>query len=127
VALGTTGVNTIDLGTLATTMARVNEQTALRIAFLPMGGQNATFSPKPGNPVSVQAYERKETKEFFADIGLEAAALPREGWALVPLEPIRQALDNKGLNALKPFSRFVLLGYDYLITTADAKAGVSLY
>jgi hypothetical protein len=31
------------------------------------------------------------------------------------------------MNALKPFSRFVLLGYDYLITTADAKPGVSLY
>jgi hypothetical protein len=46
---------------------------------------------------------------------------------VVPLEPIRQALDNKGMNALKPFSRFVLLGFDYLITTADAKPGVSLY
>lgn len=127
VALGTTTVNTIDLGTLATSMARVNGQTALRIAFLPMGGQVAGFSPKTGNPVSVQPYEGKEAKEFFASIGLEVAAMPKVGWALVPLEPIRQALDNKGLNALKPFSRLVLLGYDYLITTADAKAGVSLY
>lgn len=127
VALGTTTVNTIDLGTLTTSMARVNGQTALRIAFFPMGRQNAGFSPKPGNPVSVQAYERKEAKEFFADIGLDAAALPKVGWALLPLEPVRQTLDNKGLNALKPFSRFVLLGYDYLITREDAKAGVSLY
>jgi hypothetical protein len=127
VALGTTTVNTIDLGTLATSMARVNGQTALRIAFLPMAGQVAGFSPKPGNPVSVQAYDRKEATEFFTSIGLETTALPKEGWALVPLEPIRQTLDNKGLNALKPFSRFVLLGYDYLITTADAKAGISLY
>jgi hypothetical protein len=127
VGLGTTSVNTIDLGTLATSMARVNGQTALRIAFLPRGGNAAGFSPKPGNPVSVQPYERKEAKEFFADSGLEAAALPKEGWALVPLEPIRQALDNKGINGLKPFSRFVLLGYDYLITTADVKPGVSLY
>jgi hypothetical protein len=58
---------------------------------------------------------------------VEAGALPKEGWALVPLEPIRQALDTKGIDALKPFARFVLLGYDYVITTADAKAGVSLY
>jgi hypothetical protein len=43
------------------------------------------------------------------------------------MEPIRQALDTKGIDALKPFSRFVLLGYDYLITTPDAKAGESLY
>ena len=127
VALGTTGVNTIDLGTLTSSMAWLNGQTALRIAFLPAGGQVAGFSPKPGNPVSVQAYERKEVTELFSSIGLDAAALPKEGWALVPLEPVRQALDNKGLNALKPFSRFVLVGYDYVITTAAAKPGVSLY
>jgi hypothetical protein len=127
VALGTTSVNTIDLGTLATSMARANEQSALRIAFLPMDGTVAGFSPKAGDPVSIQPFERKEATEFFANIGLDAASLPKEGWALMPLEPIRQALDNKGINALKPFSRFILLGYDYLITTADAKAGISLY
>jgi hypothetical protein len=83
--------------------------------------------PKQGNPATVQAYESKEVKEFYASIGLDTAALPKEGWMLVPLEPIRQALDTKGIDALKPFSRFVLLGYDYVITTPDAKAGVSLY
>lgn len=127
VALGTTTVNTIDLGTQTTSIARTNEQTALRIAFLPMGGKNAGFAPKQGNPMSVQAYESKEVKEFYASIGLGPATLPKEGWTLVPLEPIRQALDTKGIDALKPFSRFVLLGYDYVITTPDAKPGVSLY
>jgi hypothetical protein len=29
--------------------------------------------------------------------------------------------------ALRPRARFILLGYDYVITTPDAKAGVSLY
>ena len=127
VALGTTTVNTIDLGTVATSLARANDRTALRIAFLPVGGQNTTFAPKPGNPATVQKYESKEVTEFFTSIGLDAAALPGEGWTLVPLEPVRQALDTKGIDALTPFSRFVLLGYDYVITTANAKAGVSLY
>jgi hypothetical protein len=127
VALGTTTVNTIDLGTLATSMAKTNGQTALRIAFLPAGGQNTAFMPKQGNPATVQAYESKEVKELFAEIGLDTAGLSKQGWTLVPLEPIRQALDTKGIDALKPFSRFVVLGYDYLITTPDAKAGVSLY
>jgi hypothetical protein len=126
-ALGTTTVNTIDLGTLATSIARTNGQTALRIAFLPIGGQNTVFAPKPGNPATVQAYEGNESKEFFTSIGLDAAALSKQGWTLVPLEPIRQALDTKGIGALKPFSRFILLGYDYVITTPDAKAGLSLY
>ncbi len=127
VALGTTTVNTIDLGTLATSMAKTNGATALRIAFLPAGGQNTAFMPKQGNPATVQAYESKEVKELFTSIGLDAAALSKENWTVVPLEPIRQALDTKGIDALKPFSRFVLLGYDYLITTPEAKPGVSLY
>lgn len=127
VALGTTTINTIDVGTLATSMARANGRTALRLAFLPMGGHNLAFAPKPGNPTTVQSYESAEAKEFFAAIGLEAAALPKDGWGVVPLEPIRQSLDTKGINALKPFSRFLLLGYDYVVTTPDAKPGVSLY
>jgi hypothetical protein len=127
VALGTTTINTVDLGTLATSMARMNGQTALRIAFLPIGGKNTAFAPKPGNPVTVQAYESKEVTELFASIALDPAGLSKESWTLVPLEPIRQALDTKGIDNLKPFSRFVLLGYDYLITTPDAKAGESLY
>jgi hypothetical protein len=127
VALGTTTINTIDLGTLTTSIARVNGQTALRLAFLPMGGHNTVFAPKPGNPASIQVYDGADAREFFTAIGLDAAALPKENWTLVPLEPLRQSLDTKGIDALKPFSRFVLLGYDYVITTPDAKAGVSLY
>jgi hypothetical protein len=127
VALGTTTINTIDVGTLATSMARANGRTALRIAFLPLGGHNLAFAPKPGNPTTMQSYDSAEAKEFFGAIGLEAAALPKEGWGVVALEPLRQALDTKGINALKPFSRFLLLGYDYVVTTPDAKPGVSLY
>ncbi len=127
VALGTTTINTVDLGTLATSIARTNDKTALRIAFLPLGGHHTRFAPKPGNPATVQAYQSDESKDFFTAIKLDAATLPQDSWTLVPLEPIRQVLDTKGMEALKPFSRFVLLGYDYVITTPDAKAGVSLY
>jgi hypothetical protein len=79
VALGTTTVNTIDLGTLGTSVARANGQTALRIAFLPMGGQNTVFAPKTGNPATVQTYESKEVKEFCSSIGLDAATLSKGG------------------------------------------------
>jgi len=127
VALGTTTVNTIDVGTLATSLARANGQTGLRIAFLPIGGQNTSFAPKQGNPATVGTYESSEVKELFLSIGLNPAALSKEGWTLVPLESIRQALDTKGIAALKPFSRFVLLVYDYLITTPNAKPAESLY
>jgi hypothetical protein len=120
-------INTVDLGTLASKIAQVNGKTALRIAFLPIGGRNIAFAPKPGNPTTVEAYDSPDVKEFFAAIGLDASSLPKVGWTLILLEPIRQALDTKGIVALKPFSRFTLLGYDYVITTPDAKPGVSLY
>lgn len=127
VALGTTTVNTIDLGTVATSIAKANGKTALRIAFIPMGGRNVSFAPKPGNPTTVEPYQNAEAKEFFAAIGLEAASLGKDQWTLVPMEPVRQSLDNKGIDHLKTFSRFMLLGYDYIITTTDAKPGTSLY
>ncbi len=37
VMLGTTTNNTVDVGTLASSIAKLNGKTALRIAFLPMG------------------------------------------------------------------------------------------
>ncbi|HWA88420.1 MAG TPA: hypothetical protein VG889_00180 [Rhizomicrobium sp.] len=127
VALGTTTVNTLDLGTLATEMARANGQDALRIAFLPAGGRNIAFAPKPGNPTSVEAYDNPDVKDLFAAIGLDTAALAKDGWTLIPLEPVRRSLDTRGLDKLKPFARFVVLGYDYIVTTPDAKPGESLY
>ncbi len=127
VALGTTTVNTIDLGTLVSSIARMNGRTTLRVAFIPAGGHNLSFAPKPGNPTKLENYESKESMEFFSAIGLDAATLPKESWSVIPLEPIRQSLDNKGIDALKPFSRFLLLGYDYVVTTPDAKAAESLY
>ena len=126
-ALGTTTINTVDLGTLATSIARADGRTALRIAFLPNGGHDLAFQPKPGNPTSVEKYDSPDAKEFYSAINLDATSLTKDGWTLIPLEPIRQSLDNKGIDKLKPFARFALLGYDYVITTPDAKAATSLY
>lgn len=127
VALGTTTINTIDLGTLAAEMARANGKSSLRIAFLPAGGHNIAFAPKPGNPTAVETYDSPEVKDLFAAIGLDAAAQPKDGWTLIPMDPVRHTLDTQGIEKLKPFARFVVLGYDYIVTTPDAKAGVSLY
>jgi hypothetical protein len=127
VALGTTTNNTVDLGTLATMMARSNDKTALRIAFLPAGGHNLAFAPKPGNPTTVKAYDPKEWGDIFKVAGLDIAKLPANDWTLIPLEPVRQMLDTGGIAKLTPESRFLLLGFDYLITTPDAKPATFLY
>jgi hypothetical protein len=108
-------------------MARANGHTALRIAFLPAGGHNVAFAPKPGNPTTVQAYDPAEWGDIFKVAGIDPTTLPKTGWALIPLEPIRQALDTGGIAKLKPESRFLLIGFDYLITTSDAKPATFLY
>ncbi|MGA9341436.1 MAG: hypothetical protein WBV61_03770 [Rhodanobacteraceae bacterium] len=126
-SLGTTSINTIDLGTLVSEIARFHDKTALRIAFLPTGGRNVSFQPKPGNPATVHDYKGEEAAAFFPAIGIDPAMLAKDSWTLVPLDPIRQSLDTKGIEALKPLARVILLGYDYVITTPDATAGVSLY
>lgn len=125
--LGTTSINTVDLGTLASKIAQENGKTALRIMFLPAGGHNLTFAPKPGNPTSVEDYNDPDTRKFFNDIGIDPAALSKTGWTLIPLEPVRQVLDTKGLEKLSQMSRFMVLGFDYVITTPDAKPAISLY
>lgn len=126
-ALGTTPLNTIDLGTLASQIAQLDGKTALRIAFLPAGGRNLSFQPRADNPVTVGPYKAEEAGAFFPAIGIDPAALSKDGWTLIPLEPVRQILDARGIQKLSPMARFILLGFDYVITTPDAKPGVSLF
>lgn len=125
--LGTTTVNTDDLGTLTEMLARANGTRALRIAFLPIGGKATGFAPKPGNPTEISPYDPAEWGDIFKVIGIDKAQLSTDGWTLIPLEPVRQALDTNGILKLRLESRFLLLGFDYLITTPDAKPATFLY
>lgn len=125
--MGMTPNNTFDPGTLATSIAALNDKTALRILFLPIGGTHTVFAPAGGNPFHVEIYDDPDTKSFFAGIGVDASSLRTEEWTLIPLAPIRAALDADGIAKLTPFARFLVLGYDYVITTPDAKPATPLY
>lgn len=121
--LGTTPVATVDLGTLATDIARLHGGRALRILFLPAGGTHVVAG---GKGYEVVPYYDADTKAFFAGIGLSPADLPKDAWTLVPLEPIRKEMDIKGIDKLAPMTRFLLLGFEYLVTTPDAKPATPL-
>jgi hypothetical protein len=71
VGLGTTPINTVDVGTLATEIARTNDKSTLRVAFLPAGGQHLTFKPQAGNPATLEPYKAEEATDLFAAIGLD--------------------------------------------------------
>jgi len=47
------------------------------------------------------------------------------GHYLIPIAPLRHLLAGKKMNALPGFAKFVLLGFDYLVTTRDAKAATA--
>jgi len=47
------------------------------------------------------------------------------GFQLIPIAPLRHMLARKKMNALPGFAKFVLLGYDYLVTTRDARAATA--
>jgi len=125
--LGTSPNNIVDVGTLASEIAAAHGRTALRILFLPLGGSHTVFAPKPGNPFATEAYDDADAKDFFAAIGVSKADLYAKGWTLIPLPPVREALETEKINALKPMTKFLLLGFDYVITTPDARPATPLY
>jgi hypothetical protein len=126
-ALGMTSNNTFDPGSVASVLALTHGSTSLRILFLPAGGHNTHIAPAAGNPFKVEAYDDPDTNDFFASIGVDKAALAKDSWTLIPLEPVRETLETAKINALKPMTKFLLLGFDYVITTPDAKPATPLY
>ncbi len=124
---GTTPTDMLDLGTLLSMSAKLEGKTALRMLFLPAGGQRAAFLPTPGNPYVIQNYDDTETRAFLAGIGVSAEALTPGQWTLIPLAPVREMLEARGIDELPQFARFALLGFDYLITAPDAKPATPLY
>lgn len=125
--VGTTPTNVVDLGTLASAAARLHGKRALRIAFLPAGGQRAAFLPTPGNPYVISNYADSDVSGFLTGIGVDVALLPKGQFTLIPLQPVREKIDAAGIEKLAPFGKFALLGFDYLITTPDGLPATPLY
>jgi hypothetical protein len=66
------------------------------------------------------------TAGLLKAIGVDEQDISAEGYTVIPLEPVRRALEQKGLRALTDEQRFFVLGYDYLITTKTARAATPL-
>lgn len=119
--LGITPNGTLDIGTLATSIAALGGRTALRILFFPAGGPNTDNKMSKVHPYYQEQYDDADPKSFFAAIGVDPSTLGRDRWTLIPLAPIRAALIEKGLDNLPAQIRFFVLGYDYVVTTPAAK------
>jgi hypothetical protein len=122
---GTTPTSIYDLGSLLPGMAAANGLRSVHIAYLPMGGMVRVIKPADGKATAVQTYEDEGIAAILAAADIAPEQIGPTGHVLIPIAPLRHALAGKKLNALPAFSKFVLLGYDYLVTTRDAEAATA--
>lgn len=123
---GTTFLNTFDLGSLTEGIAAANGLDVLRVAFWPVGGRMTQVTPFSESAFTVVDYRPQEMIEGLSALGITPETIAEDGYTVVPLEPVRRALEQKGLGELSAEMRFLVLGYDLLVTTRSAKPATPL-
>lgn len=122
VGRGTTPTSIYDLGSLLPGLAAANGRTSLHIAYLPLAGTVRNVKPTPTAFTEVAPYKDETVGPILAAAGIAQDSLPATGHVLIRLAPLRHKLQGKAMRELPAYSRFTLLGFDYLVTTRDAKA-----
>ncbi|MHA7818633.1 MAG: hypothetical protein ACX930_03180 [Erythrobacter sp.] len=127
VGAATSPMKTFDIGSLLVGIAAAEGRDALRVAYMPIGGEVLGIRPSPDGAFSVSPVTEDENiTDVLVVAGVDMTAIEGEGHFIIPLEPVRRSLGNKGINDAGWMERFVLLGFDYLVTTRDAKPATPL-
>ena len=127
IGAGTSPMKTFDIGSLIEGIAAGEGRDVLRIAYLPMGGEQIGIRPSPDGAFSVRpAKPNEKLLTPLKEAGVDLAAIGEEGHYVIALEPVRRALQNGGLNDADWMARYVLLGFDYMVTTKAGKPGTPL-
>lgn len=122
----TTPVNALDLGSLTEGLAAANGLSAVRIAVLPLEGRQTATNPSADEIFPVADQRSDEVAALLSALNISETAIPREGYAVIALSNARRQLEQEGLEALSAQNRFVVLGYDFLITTRGARPATPL-
>lgn len=123
---GTTPTKMFDIGSLLPGLAASNKMQSLHIAFSGLGGEQLTMRPSPEGYTQVKAVDDKIITPIFEAAQIDSARIGDTGHYLIPLEPIRRKMESKGINGLSTFGKFVVLGFDYIVTTKAAKAATPM-
>ena len=123
---GTTPSEMFDLGSLTEGIAASNQMDVLRVAFMPVAGRQLNIHPAPDGFYRESDYNSLVMEELLAALDIDEALIPAEGYALMSMEPVRRALESGGLAQLSARTRFMVLGFDYLITTRSARSSAPL-
>lgn len=123
---GTTFLNTFDLGSLTEGIAAANGLDVLRILYFPVSGRVTQVKPSAKGAFETVDYGEDEMIAALASLGVTEEMIAADGFTVIPLEPVRLALEQEGLSGLPEESRFFLLGYDFLVTTRNAQPATPL-
>lgn len=123
---GTTFLNTFDLGSLTEGIAAANGLDALRILFAPLEGAQLQTALSPEGFTKTQTFKSDDVALLLDAIGVKEVDVPLSGYAVIAFEPVRRALEERGLKKLTAEQRFFILGYDYLVTTRGARPATML-
>ena len=123
----TSSMNTFDIGSLIEGMAAANGMDALHIAYLPLEGSAIAMQPSKDGFFSEKKTDAKDLRAMLVSAGVDLSVIDKgSGHFVIDLEPVRRALQNKGLGALDRMTRFVVLGFDYLVTTNEGRPATPL-
>lgn len=119
---GTTPTGIYDLGSLLPGLAAARGHRSLHIAYVPVGGQVRVIRPGADGFTAVTDYADSMVTPILQAAGIDPATLPPTGHVLIALRPLRYRLAGAAMRALSVDARFVLNGFDYLVTTRAATA-----
>ncbi|MBD9367508.1 hypothetical protein [Xanthomonas sp. XNM01] len=119
---GTTATGIYDLGSLLPGLAAANGMTSLHVAFMPMAGQMRSLDPTQEHATVVVPHKDTSIAPLLAAAGIDEGRIGATGYVLIPLTNLRYRLTVKQRATLPAGSRFLLEGFDYLVTTRDAHA-----
>jgi hypothetical protein len=123
---GTTPPWIYDIGSLLPGLAASEGQRSLHILYLPLAGKMRAIRPGPTGLTTVIDVNDQHVGPMLTAAGVDPASLPARGHVLIPLAPLRHSVAaNKKLRDLPHDVRFMLLGFDYLVTTRDAAAATN--
>lgn len=116
---GTTPTLMYDLGSLLPGIAAAEQLNSLHIAYMPISGRQSVYSPSAENGAKVKDYEDDSVAVLMAAAGIEPELVGKSGHYVIPLEPLRHVITGKKLRELPKVARFIVQGFDYLVTTRD--------
>ena len=126
VALGSGTLNTFDLGSLTEGIAAANGLDVLRILIFPLEGTQTVVNPAADGAFDTVDFRSTDVADILESAGIAEYAIPLDGYAVIPMDTVRAHLEQKGLSELPPDTRFLVLGYDFLITTRRARPATPL-